>query len=760
MLKILLVFGNQDNIAKRIMANDIVSHRIAGTKRFLIQIKILEKPTIDRFFEVIRNGFFDVIIIVGHSRANTDGLDGTITINDKKEILENRISIERFTGPFTVSVKNGLKLVILAGCSGDAAAAKLVSSSINVPNVIAFRLPIHENVLRQFFGELFRHWIKDTENLEMALSSTRKYLKLHNEDCPGAETIPIMLSSSKAVRKPPLMFHKLSKLSSRGKALEVMIDTPAINMVLKVISIVIDIFNTLLCGSNRWIIRAAISKPKQTNKKPSSQFWTRPHKNIFLVGCFAIALTLSLSTLYLQIEESTGNRVLFKNKLYISDQLYLEDKEKIASLYQDAHLNKFDQTKIQLVIDRIKKIEQSYRKDDPELIWTMNNAEAEKSTQSSPNDLITIPITTSIDNGYTTAREALRGAVIAQEEINKQGTPNKHLRIRLNVINDNNDVWKGLQVAGKLALEKYTKKYLAVIGHFDSDVSLNNAWIYQLNKLVRISSASTVTTLNEAGDFIFRTVSSSDQLAEKLANRIKNDQGNNTVGFCSDGKITAAKTFQNALEKHLGKDHLYAPASCNVNSEQWTGDSTPAIIGDIKKNAQSLILYFHLNYDYQIKEVKTLAREASGNLRLYGSHSLDASNIRESSNIFENIVIVTPRLQSNKLAQEFTCKFHKVYGSNYEPTWRDMMAYDAVKAIAYGLDIASNNTSENLKEILHRPNFSTPGSSGNIRFNKSNGDRFVSPSIASLKCQNSSCRFELENAKLETSPSSSINPCK
>jgi ABC-type branched-subunit amino acid transport system substrate-binding protein len=191
--RLLLVFGSQKNIELPICLDEIEKYLSAPAI-----ITPLYQPSPEEFLKVISDEKFDIIIIVGHSNINSDGTDGIISINENESI-----SIREFTQPFKSSVERGLKLVILAGCSSIGAARALAANNIAVPNVIAFRVPVHYKVLRLFFDRILSHWIKQSKSLEIALTDTRAELSMYDRDCPGASILPILFTSAYA---PPLMF--------------------------------------------------------------------------------------------------------------------------------------------------------------------------------------------------------------------------------------------------------------------------------------------------------------------------------------------------------------------------------------------------------------------------------------------------------------------------------------------------------------------------------------------------------------------------
>ncbi|MCY7337754.1 MAG: CHAT domain-containing protein, partial [Chamaesiphon sp.] len=191
--KILLVLGSQKDIEKPIDFAEIQKY-FPSTATF----EILENPTKEQAIDLISDRSFDIIIIIGHSCINNDSTDGRININDR-----DSISIQDFTQPFRNSVHRGLKLVILAGCSSIGAAKALASENIGVPNVIAFRIPVHYRALRLFFDRLLKRWIADSQSLEVALTNTRGELSAIEGDCPGSSILPILFTSP---YDPPLKF--------------------------------------------------------------------------------------------------------------------------------------------------------------------------------------------------------------------------------------------------------------------------------------------------------------------------------------------------------------------------------------------------------------------------------------------------------------------------------------------------------------------------------------------------------------------------
>jgi hypothetical protein len=75
--KILLILGNQQGIEAPIYFEEIEEYfRSAG------MITLLAIPSPEVVLSTISDGAFDIIVIVGHSQMNDNGIDGQIGIND------------------------------------------------------------------------------------------------------------------------------------------------------------------------------------------------------------------------------------------------------------------------------------------------------------------------------------------------------------------------------------------------------------------------------------------------------------------------------------------------------------------------------------------------------------------------------------------------------------------------------------------------------------------------------------------------------
>jgi branched-chain amino acid transport system substrate-binding protein len=475
--------------------------------------------------------------------------------------------------------------------------------------------------------------------------------------------------------------------------------------------------------------------PEKTNKLhkpfPLTQLiiqllWDRKIMKVPPIILLAVGLSFSFLIYKLspsgaaEISESIGDRALFTQNLSSAKQ---EGIEAFARKDYVKAINKFSVSlKSQL--------------NDPETVIYMNNAQILNQSADFKN-LQIIPVINSAKQGFSTAIEVLSGAAIAQVNINKQGGI-KGKKVILKIILDNSDDKIAEKVAEALVKDVSIK---GVVGHVDSNTSMAASRIYEREGLVMISPTSSTMDLSDSGKYIFRTAPNSKMMVSHIVDYISKSTKSKKIGFCFDSKLIAGRTFKEEFITQFNRSGGTALlVTCDASNKPFLAQQ---VVQKMKKEkADGLFLYYHLNEDYQIKAAQDVAQAAQAvKLPLFGSHSLVATDILSSGKDFEGMTVVTPRHPDQPLTSNFSKLFKQTFGT--EPNWREMTGYDAVKAIAVGLD-KSDGTRRGLQQKLHEPNFSIPdGSSGPIKFAQS-GDRAVTSSIAQVQCPPSGkCRFKL-----------------
>jgi ABC-type branched-subunit amino acid transport system substrate-binding protein len=774
MLKILLVLGNQQIINRdnnnpfrdidgKIDEENFISHtsnRIIGIERWLFSVEKLENPTREKFLETIEHKIFNVVIIVGHSIRNVNGIDGTIIINDSQNVSDRSVTIEQLTRPFQISVsrKNRhrrLQLVVLAGCSSSAAARALVADNIGVPSVISFRLPVTPSVVRQFLSVLFRQWIVESKSLEIAVNEARDALGSDNGICPGAVTMPMLSVANNKEVNQSLMFSEFVSSSFKGRLLKGLISIPLVAPAYEkiLIPLVAHAYENILipllsfCYRNINRLRSLIfalvvvlvsvliiwqqdelKKSLATNVCQSNQsfpsFLCQSHKK----DQPPIPPTPSPV-----IQSSIGDRPLFSNKFSLTTNknngitAFKKNKYDVAhKKFQDAH----EENRI-----------------DPEPVIYGNNAQVLGKVPDQTKSL-TIPITSSATSGFSTHVEVLRGAALAQMEINKKADISingEQKKVLLKIYLDDNNPAKANEVATEIAAN-----YRQVVGHVDSKISLQVASIYENKEVIMLTATSSVSGLGQKKyRYIARTMPDAEVMAKYLAEHIS-EIGKKKIAVCRHGD-DAGIIFEGLISKELRSKKIDVLNDCNMSAKSFSAEK---VINKMIKqdHIDGLLIYTHLNEADDLKAFTDIVQAVKkyneqGKVSLFGSHSListDLINLGKNANLtnLNDMAFVTPKhpdILANSKPLKFTQDFKSIFG--IEPTWRDMMAYDAVKAIAYGLN-RSNGDNETLRIKLHSKVKIADGSSAPIEFSTS-GNRYLVPLITYFKCNNNTCKFEL-----------------
>jgi branched-chain amino acid transport system substrate-binding protein len=675
-LRILVILGSEENIDLKADWAALESN----LKSITAELKLLKQPSFNDLRDQIRQGC-DILFFAGHSDSDSDNKSGSIKINTNEII-----NITDLIPEIDSAVREGLKMVFMNSCSGLGIASLLAEQ--NVPYVVAMREPIHNDVAAKFIESCLAS-LAQGKTLTSAVSLSRIALRRLENKYICASWMPIVFQSREATDyipfpEKPEKLHKLLPLTQ----------------------LVINLL------------------------------WHRKTMKVSPIVLLAVGLSLSFLIYKLsdtrplelldnrqgEILESIGDRSLFKD----IQNLPSAKREGIKAFLRKDYAKAIDQFTISLQLER----------NDPEAVIYMNNAQILNQSTDFKN-LQIIPVINSAEEHSSTAVEVLRGAAIAQVNINNQGGI-QGKKIILKIILDNSDKKAAEKVAEALVNDTSIK---GVVGHLDSNASLTAAPIYQRGSLVMISPTSSTMDLRDSGEYIFRTVPNSKMMVSHIVDYISKATKSKKIGFCFDSSLTDGKTFKEEFIKQFnGSGRTALLITCDASNKPF---SAQQIIQKMKKEkADGLFLYYSVNEKPQMKAAKDVAQAAQAvRLPLFGSHSLVASDILDSGKDFEGMTVVTPRHPDQRLASNFSKLFKETFGT--EPNWREMTGYDAVKAIAVGLD-KSDGTRRGLQQKLHEPNFSIPdGSSGPIKFAQS-GDRAVTSSIAQVQCPPSGkCRFKL-----------------
>ncbi|EGK84345.1 ABC transporter substrate-binding protein [Microcoleus vaginatus PCC 9802] len=354
-------------------------------------------------------------------------------------------------------------------------------------------------------------------------------------------------------------------------------------------------------------------------------------------------------------------------------------------------------------------------RNDPETVIYLNNARV--------SDRTSLKIAVSVPSGSNPniAQEILRGVAQAQDEINARGGING-VGLQVEIVNDNNRPEVAKEVAAVLANDQ---KILAVIGHNDSTASLAAAPVYQEKKLVMITPTSSTNNLSGFGSYIFRTVLNSGSTTAPLAEYIVKQAGKANIAFCYDSQAAGSASFKDEFIASLSASGgRLVPIVCDLSAPTFNPNN--AIADAVSKGAEGLML---APYIERLDRAIDLARANQGKLPLYGSSTLYTfQTLKDGQKDIDGLVLAVSWHPETNPGSTFPKNASQRWGGVVN--WRTAMSFDATQAVIAGL--RQSNTREGLQQALRNPNFSTPGSSEDVKFLPT-GDRAGKPILVEVK---------------------------
>jgi branched-chain amino acid transport system substrate-binding protein len=672
--KILLILGDQNSIEKPIELSEIERHFLSRGI-----VTPLHTPSKEEVLKKISDERFDVIIIVGHSHINSEGTDGRISINDK-----DRISIEEFTHAFKSSVDRGLKLVILAGCSSIGAARALASNQIGVPNVIAFRVPVHYKVLRLFFERLLSHWIDRSESLEVAVTNTRGYLSVYERECPGASILPILFASP---YDPPLNFPKNRTIWAKVSHIiefpaQVSINAPGINM--RIPPIVFIVFIALTGAGISW--------------------WKSIPQKL----------------------EATCNNIQ-GDGISCGEEILLSKPSSGQQRDKQAGANAIAQKDYPQAVKLLTKAWDA--KKDPETHIMLENAKLVGKNIPIKSIALSIPASNSTPIDVPTAM--LKAVAFAQQQWNAE-THNWKLQVVL--VDDRNNK----DYAPKVLESLLQRSVLGGIGSYSSMVSLQAKDIYQNHNTVLISGTSTSAFLTNKNtdNLFFRTCSNNDISGKQIADYLVAHKHQKialfrTIGGAFSDSMTAALRINLKGTSIVKEFDFKGDVSASANIKQAKAAGAQAIV---------LIPDAYTSDNPERDRLLSIVRENNGELPIIGNEVVkDQTLFSFSKNQLQNLVLALPWHSSSYQNDEIVTP--DWWGDRSQLDHRIAMNYDAVKTMIQALDklpidLEINEGRKQLQKIIRDTNIQ--GITGQISFTGSDRSQPMN-SLVRPKCNDTKC---------------------
>jgi ABC-type branched-subunit amino acid transport system substrate-binding protein len=674
--KILLILGDQKNIEKPIELSEIEKHVLAHGI-----VTPLYTPSPEVILKKISDEKFDIIIMVGHSHINSEGTDGRISINDR-----DSISIDEFTHAFKSSVNRGLKLVILAGCSSIGAARALASTKIGVPNVIAFRVPVHYKVLRLFFDRLLSHWIDRSESLEVALTNTRGYLSVYDRECPGASILPILFTSP---YDPPLKFPKHRSIWEKISHVATF---PALG---------------------------SIQVPGRNIKIPP----------IVSIGLIAGSILLLRSIFIAPKLEAACNNIP-DDGISCGEEILLPKPSSGQQIEKQAGANAIARGEYAQAVELLTKAWDADK--DPETLIMLENAKLSGKNIPIKSIALSIPGFNSTPNNVVPTA-MLKAIAFAQQQWN---VDSHSWKLQVVLVDDRND-----KVYAKGLLHRLLKRsILAGIGSYSSVVTLPAKDIYQNHHTVLISGTATsnLLTNRNIGNFFFRTCANNDISAQQIADYLTSHNYTKIALFRTIGKAFSGSMTTTLKAKIQGISIVKEfDFKADVSATDYLDRAKAA-------GAQAIVLIpdAYTSDNPERDRLISIIKENNGELPIIGNEVVkDPDLFNFSKKQIQNLIIALSWHPSS--SQNESIDLPNWWGDRSQLDHRIAMNYDAVQVLIQGLnklpiDLEINDGRKQLQKIISAPNFSINGLTGEIQFKGSDRSQSTN-SLIRPKCNDTKC---------------------
>lgn len=357
--------------------------------------------------------------------------------------------------------------------------------------------------------------------------------------------------------------------------------------------------------------------------------------------------------------------------------------------------------------------------------------------------------------------ELLQGIELAQREINERlegiRLGEKRVLLEITIVDDSyEDNISEEERAEKTAnyLVEDEEDIIAVVGHFSSDSIQAAADIYQKHKLVAISPTSTAVRKNnnwwqslldkselddseklQLNSYIFRTSPNDEIAIARLIGVIKGEEENNEITkkvmilYEPDSFYSSLyeQLFVKQVEEEIDNSNILDESRCEFY-EVFGSKQIEDCIEAIEENKPDFFLLVPSsdNALETANEVLEGAKDIEPKPQLLGSDSMfDPDILSEKA---EGMIVVVPT--------ETEANFQGI-----QLNWRGAMTYDAVFALAKGIENSGCNVDsnsnlsqclrQNMRKVLLRRDFEANGVLGINTVYFKNGDRVVDESLAS-----------------------------
>ncbi|MBN7773995.1 ABC transporter substrate-binding protein [Clostridium aminobutyricum] len=350
------------------------------------------------------------------------------------------------------------------------------------------------------------------------------------------------------------------------------------------------------------------------------------------------------------------------------------------------------------------------------LIGTIFSGCSGNGANQSKNTTIKIGLAAPISGAEAQYGEAFKkGAELAVQQLNDSGGIDGK-KIEIVTLDDKGDSNEAVNVANKFASDN---SIVGIIGHFNSSATLAAAPIYNKNKVVTVSPSSSSPNVTDAGDYIFRVITTDAFQADYLAKWSK-EEGHNKVAIIYE-----------QTDFGLGLSDVYSKAAKENNIEIVANETYVAgqtkdfstIVTKIKGKQPDAIFIGGVANDAAL--VIQQAKKLGVTSQFIGVDSLYSDAlIQLGGSAVEDVKLVGffhPG-GTNEQANDFLAAYENAY--NKKPDTYAAYAYDATSVLIEAIKQNGADREDIKKYLSTLQNFK--GATGTISFDE-NGDVLTEP---------------------------------
>ncbi|HZH28259.1 MAG TPA: branched-chain amino acid ABC transporter substrate-binding protein [Azospirillaceae bacterium] len=288
-----------------------------------------------------------------------------------------------------------------------------------------------------------------------------------------------------------------------------------------------------------------------------------------------------------------------------------------------------------------------------------------------------------------------RGAEMAAAEINAKGGVNGQ-QVRLVFGDDAADPRQGVAVANKMA----TDKAVAVVGHFNSSVSIPASKVYNEEGILMITPASTNPQLTEQGfNAVFRTCGRDDQQGDVAGSYLAQNFKDKKVAIVHDN-TTYGKGLADATRAAMNKAGLKEAMYEAINTGQR---DFSALISKMKDSGVGIIYFGGLHNEAGLL-IRQAREQNSGVERLVSGDGIVSTEYWTITGQAGTGTLMTfgPDQRAQPNAKDVVAKFR---AANYEPEGYTLYSYAALQVWADAANKAKSVKADDVAKAMKSNTF-------------------------------------------------------